>query len=42
MESNSTLAYNKTDYNLMNEAGISIQLLDKKKIQYWAKILIDS
>jgi len=26
----------------MNEAGISIQLLDRKKIQYWAKILIDS
>jgi len=26
----------------MNEAGITIQLLDRKKIQYWAKILIDS
>ena len=34
--------YPETDYNLMNEAGISIQLLDRKKIQYWAKILIDS
>jgi dCMP deaminase len=34
--------YPETDYNLMNDAGITIQLLDKKKIQYWAKILIDS
>ena len=34
--------YPETDYNLMNEAGINIQLLDRKKIQYWAKILIDS
>lgn len=34
--------YPETDNNLMNDAGITVQLLDKKKIQYWAKILIDS
>ena len=35
-------SYSETDYNLMNDAGISVQILDKEKIQYWAKLLIDS
>ena len=34
--------YPETDYNLMNDAGVTVQLLDKKKIQYWAKMLLDS
>ena len=33
--------YPETDYKLLEEAGVKIEKLDKKKIQYWAKSLID-
>ena len=34
--------YPETDYELIKQANISVELLDKKKIQYWVKSLIDS
>ena len=33
--------YPETDYKLLEESGVKIERLDKKKIQYWAKSLID-
>ena len=33
--------YPETDYKLLEEADIKIERLDKKKIQYWAKSLIN-
>ena len=34
--------YPETNYDLIKEAGIDVITLDKKKIQQWAKSLIDS
>ena len=34
--------YPETNYDLIKEAGINVITLDKKKIQRWAKLLIDS
>ncbi|WP_100182018.1 deoxycytidylate deaminase [Candidatus Nitrosotenuis aquarius] len=33
--------YPETDYDLMNDAGIEIIRLDKKKVQRWASTLLD-
>jgi len=32
--------YPETDYELLKEAGIEIQILDKDRIQKWAKSLM--
>jgi dCMP deaminase len=34
-------AYPETDYDLIKESGITVELLDKNKIQYWAKTLLN-
>ena len=34
--------YPETDYGLIKESGVTIELLDKNKIQYWAKTLLNS
>jgi len=34
-------SYPETDFDLIKEAGVEVINLDKKKIQYWAKALID-
>ena len=34
--------YPETDYDLIKESGVTIKLLDKDKIQYWAKTLLNS
>ena len=34
-------SYPETDFGLINEAGIEVTILEKKKIQYWAKALLD-
>ncbi len=31
--------YPETDYNLLNQAGVKIEQLEKNKIQYWSKSL---
>ena len=33
--------YPETDYDLIKESGVTIKLLDKDKIQYWAKTLLN-
>jgi len=33
--------YPETDYNLLKESNVEIQILDKDKIQKWAKLLVD-
>jgi len=33
-------SYPETDYDLLEEAGVTVQTLDKTKIKYWAKKLI--
>ena len=33
--------YPETDYKLLEESGIKIEKLDKKKINYWAKLLLN-
>ena len=33
--------YPETDYDLLKEANVEIQILDKDKIQKWAKSLVD-
>ena len=33
--------YPETDYKLLEESGIKIEKLDKKKIHYWAKLLLN-
>jgi dCMP deaminase len=33
--------YPETDFDLIKESGISIEMLDKNKIQYWAKSLLN-
>ena len=32
----------ETDYGLIKESGVTIKLLDKNKIQYWAKTILNS
>ncbi len=34
-------SYPETDYDLLEEAGVTVQKLDKTKIEYWAKKLIE-
>ena len=34
-------SYPETDFDLIKEAGVTVNQLDKSKIQYWAKRLID-
>ncbi|KAG0511677.1 MAG: dCMP deaminase family protein [Nitrosopumilaceae archaeon] len=34
-------SYPETDFDLLKEAGVEVINLEKKKIQYWAKALID-
>ena len=34
-------SYPETDFNLLKEAGIQVDILDKKKIQYWINILLE-
>jgi dCMP deaminase len=34
-------SYPETDFDLINEAGVEVITLEKKKIHYWAKALID-
>ena len=34
-------SYPETDFNLLRDAGIQVDVLDKKKIQYWINILLD-
>ena len=34
--------YPETDLDLIKESGISIEMLDKDRIQYWAKSLLNS
>jgi len=34
--------YPETDFELIKESDISIEMLDKNKIQYWAKSLLNS
>jgi len=34
--------YPETDYDLIKEAGIEVKTLDKSRIEYWAKTLVDS
>ena len=34
--------YPETDFGLIKESGVTIELLDKNKIQYWAKTLLNS
>jgi dCMP deaminase len=33
--------YPETDYDLLKEAGVTVHTLEKSKIEYWAKKLID-
>ena len=33
--------YPETDFDLIKESGISIEMLDKNRIQYWAKSLLN-
>ncbi len=33
--------YPETDYDLLEEAGVTVHTLEKTKIEYWAKKLID-
>jgi dCMP deaminase len=33
-------SYPETDYDLIEEAGVTITRLEKNKIEYWAKKLI--
>jgi dCMP deaminase len=33
--------YPETDFDLIKESGVTIELLDKDKIQYWAKTLLN-
>ena len=33
--------YPETDYDLLKEANVEIQIIDKDKIQKWAKSLVD-
>ena len=34
--------YPETDYDLIKEAGVEIEILDKNKIERWAKDMISS
>ncbi len=34
-------SYPETDYGLLEEAGVTVKTLDKTKIKYWAKKLIE-
>ena len=34
-------SYPETDFDLLNEAGVEVIQLEKKKIQHWAKALFD-
>nr|AIE98792.1 dCMP deaminase (comEB) [uncultured marine thaumarchaeote KM3_08_B06]AIF03182.1 dCMP deaminase (comEB) [uncultured marine thaumarchaeote KM3_162_C12]AIF08563.1 dCMP deaminase (comEB) [uncultured marine thaumarchaeote KM3_31_F03]AIF15363.1 dCMP deaminase (comEB) [uncultured marine thaumarchaeote KM3_70_D01] len=33
--------YPETDFDLIKESGISIEMLDKNRIQYWTKSLLN-
>jgi dCMP deaminase len=33
--------YPETDYNLIKESGVTIEMLDKNRIQYWTKSLLN-
>ena len=33
--------YPETDFDLIKESGITIEMLDKNRIQYWAKSLLN-
>jgi dCMP deaminase len=33
--------YPETDYNLIKESGVTIEMLDKTRIQYWTKSLLN-
>ena len=33
--------YPETDYNLIKESGITMEMLDKNRIQYWTKSLLN-
>ena len=33
--------YPETDFDLFKESGISTEMLDKNRIQYWAKSLLN-
>ena len=33
--------YPETDYDLLKEANVEIQILDKDEIQKWAKSIVD-
>ncbi len=35
-------SYPETDYNLLKEAGLEVVIMDKKRIEYWIKILPDN
>ncbi len=34
-------SYPETDFSLLKEAGIKVEILDKRKIQYWIKALLE-
>ena len=33
--------YPEADFNLIKESGVTIEILDKNRIQYWAKSLLN-
>jgi dCMP deaminase len=34
-------SYPETDYELLHEAGLEVIVLDKSKIDYWIKVLLE-
>jgi dCMP deaminase len=35
-------SYPETDYNLLKEAGLEVAIMDKKRIEYWIKVLLEN
>ena len=35
------IEYPETNYDLIKEAGVEIEILDKNKIESWAKMILD-